>query len=1678
MKKRTGFLLLLVALCALLSYEVQQAASEGKQAAKDEDVTASAIAAAPAAAIPAPVLSAPEKIGDSEMSEEAQAEAIKAIEARLEAAQGKSPVGSGQLAAPEAELTEEEIAAEVAETEASERALQEALSKTEAGFQLTPEQKELVDGYMYGRDDLRDRNPGDPLDNVGGPDAANYFFVDNQGGDSATYDWIELRGDVEATWLLGSEFTSLDDGTTDVRHPIGFNFNFYGVACDSFKVCTNGFINFSGTSSSRFNSCLPDADLAAPAVCVFNDDLHLARFGNTPGDYVVGYKNFGTYAVIEFDSIGFFSSSCDDNSVLKMEIVLHDDGRIKLQYNTVFVEDACDSNFTIGIQSNGTAGSPALNYSCLATDIQPINGLAIWFYQHFFDHDFATTSITSPSGYYDPNTVVAVTARFTNTGLTSESSPVKYSFNGGATVEEATPVLNQNEFDDHTFAASITTPASPGAYTLTAWTDLTTDEARGNDTLRTTIQVGGDDCNGAIPLTGLGPDSAQFNNCAMTDDTPGQPCGVSGKDVVFSIEVPNGYQLEVWLGTNSIVARHTLRWGGTCPGDNFIDCLTSETRRQRFVNNTGLNDVAYYTVGMTTSGGTCGNFVVNWALTECSALTIPVLENFDAVSTPILPACWGTVQALPLTAVTSPTWESYSSLPYSAPNSASILGATTGNDDWLFTPGIALTGGQGYVLDFWWRGASTTVPESLEVMAGIANTSGDMAETVFALDTIKSNVYQQFFGSFTPGADGIYYLGFHNTTKRSAGRTRIDDVQLYEVGGCVAPDVTVNAVVGQDSATLVATTVGGAGGPPEFQWFTGDGCVPGNEIVGAMTDTYVTHVSGVFSCKAWIIDPDNCADCDSAEATVIDCSIPVALPFAEGFEATSGTALPVCWSFQNYDGDARMWTTSTTNPHTGLRTAYIQYSASGVIPDDWMFTPPFSLTAGTDYFLDFWWRQYLTSSTYYDSLEVLLTSAPNNASTVAVLVPIFRANTTTYQEDGSIFTPPADGDYYIAFRYTGGDNDGGIRVDDVSLSVAGDCVAPTVSVADSSGIGTVTMFCSATGGSGGPLAYQWYTGQACTPGNEIAGQTSSTYATTLSGDYACKSWRYDPDNCAACDWGTATVNPAPPGYDCTNPLVLTTANEDSALYNNCDMGDNNPGQSCGNSRNDMVFMMEVPDGYTASIYQYYNNFDSRHSLRWGGACPGDNLVGCTDDPDYTQYLWTNCTGSTQNVYFVVGYYSTSNLCGDFRLRWSLTGPCEEITCTPTVTESGANGGCGVDSLFNTIVCGDVVSGSVFATTSLRDVDVFELSLADSANLIITALAEFDAQLQVRYDTDGLCPDIFVGNINDFGACGTESQTIYSVPPGLIHISIVSPFVETCGDRDYCLTVQCAPPAPVSYVQDFEADNGGAVATPETGGWEWGVPTAPDGPSAAHSGTNVWGTVLAGDYPSNACWTLDFDLGLSVASPDAVVECWIWYDTESNYDGVQFHASVDGGSNWELVTPSGGYPQDDFTVNACLGTTTDYWGGNSGGWIPAIIPIGSYQGQAPIFRFWFGSDPSVTYPGFFLDDVTIRGLQSCEPDTVDNLTVYRDALLSNDVHLRWSGDPAMEGTYTVYWNNTMDVFPGSWTVLAGGLAPAADMEYVDVGVVTAAAKRYYLIVSECSAVVAASKPVPIAPGAQK
>jgi hypothetical protein len=243
------------------------------------------------------------------------------------------------------------------------------------GTSFSAADKELYEQLKSRMDGARG---GETLDNSGGPDAYQYIFADNVLPDTVTYHWIELRGDASATWIGGlTDFTNIDDGYSKQKLPIGFSFPFYGAVYDCVRVACNGFLQFTTLSGSTANACLPSTAVGGPMIAVFWDDLHLLYGGRTD-TVVVGYRTFPEYVVIEFDGIGFYTSACR-NVQLKFETILYPNGDVKLQYNSIFIPTSCSNSQTIGVQQAGAAGSPALNYVCNTTGIQPGDGRAILF---------------------------------------------------------------------------------------------------------------------------------------------------------------------------------------------------------------------------------------------------------------------------------------------------------------------------------------------------------------------------------------------------------------------------------------------------------------------------------------------------------------------------------------------------------------------------------------------------------------------------------------------------------------------------------------------------------------------------------------------------------------------------------------------------------------------------------------------------------------------------------------------------------------------------------------------------------------------------------------------------------------------------------------------------------------------------------------------------------------------------------------------------------------------------------------------------------------------------------------------------------------------------------------------------------------------------------------------------
>ena len=222
-----------------------------------------------------------------------------------------------------------------------------------------------------------------------------------------------------------------------------------------------------------------------------------------------------------------------------------------------------------------------------------------------------------------------------------------------------------------------------------------------------------------------------------------------------------------------------------------------------------------------------------------------------------------------------------------------------------------------------------------------------------------------------------------------------------------------------------------------------------------------------------------------------------------------------------------------------------------------------------------------------------------------------------------------------------------------------------------------------------------------------------------------------------------------------------------------------------------------------------------------------------------------------------------------------------------------------------------------------------------------------------------------------------------------------------------------------YYENFELNNGFFIGD---GDWQWGTPTS--GPGAAHSGVNLWATNLAGDYSINMLAHLVSPaFGLS---DNALLGFWLWYDTEANYDGFNVKISTDDGVSWTVITPVGGYDGVGNSSNPLSGEEI-YTGHVQGFWEFETFDLTAYGGAAVLFRFDFGSDGSVTYPGPYIDDFTIFGGGGAEPGYIDGtVTVFSTG---NPIQGAVVASGNSIDTTDVSGNYLLELIPGTFSVTA-------------------------------------------------
>ncbi|HET9251952.1 MAG TPA: choice-of-anchor D domain-containing protein, partial [Candidatus Eisenbacteria bacterium] len=172
---------------------------------------------------------------------------------------------------------------------------------------------------------------------TGGPDRFGHHWIDSDHPGGPVFDWVDISG-------IGVlvPFSPEADDQNRGPFPIGFSFPFYNRSFSQFRVCTNGWMSFTNTSTSFANQPLPNLAPSSPEnlIAPFWTDLVLAPNG------AVHYHSEPGRLIVQWTNVRPFGSAAPER--FTFQVVLFQNGEIAIRYQSVI---PFSFEGTIGIQN-------------------------------------------------------------------------------------------------------------------------------------------------------------------------------------------------------------------------------------------------------------------------------------------------------------------------------------------------------------------------------------------------------------------------------------------------------------------------------------------------------------------------------------------------------------------------------------------------------------------------------------------------------------------------------------------------------------------------------------------------------------------------------------------------------------------------------------------------------------------------------------------------------------------------------------------------------------------------------------------------------------------------------------------------------------------------------------------------------------------------------------------------------------------------------------------------------------------------------------------------------------------------------------------------------------------------------------------------------------------------------
>lgn len=211
---------------------------------------------------------------------------------------------------------------------------------------------------------------------------------------------------------------------------------------------------------------------------------------------------------------------------------------------------------------------------------------------------------------------------------------------------------------------------------------------------------------------------------------------------------------------------------------------------------------------------------------------------------------------------------------------------------------------------------------------------------------------------------------------------------------------------------------------------------------GVGSVTWVSTITGVV--RFYLHTGSGCGSEDEDRSRIVVCgtlptcpSTTATVPYSMGFEASENFT---CITTENVNG-ATTWgyfngTAQTAS--TGSRS--IRYNWDGATPgNDWFYTQGLSLTGGTQYTLQFYYKAS-DGPTYVENLEVKYGTAANAAAMtsapIVTLAGISSALADPFAVSTTTFTPATTGVYYLGFHNYSIADQAFLYIDDITVTAA------------------------------------------------------------------------------------------------------------------------------------------------------------------------------------------------------------------------------------------------------------------------------------------------------------------------------------------------------------------------------------------------------------------------------------------------------------------------------------------------------------------------------------------------------------------------------------------------------------------------------------------------------------------